>query len=125
MYRFDHLSSISQKLEELADTLPEPIEGDSRSQNFPEGTFVTKGEIIASAVGFPMQGNIFIDFGMYNLNTKNEASMQAGWTDKSNIDGETDPYGLCWIEFLPNDQKNLLTGLSSTVEGRYSDYCNL
>lgn len=125
MYRFDHLSKLSPKLQELADSLPEPTEGDSRSQNFPLNTYVQSGEILSTAVGLEMSGNIFVDFGMYNLNTKNEASKQSGWDTKPNLDSETDPYGLCWIEFLPEQQRNLLVSLPSTAEGRFSDYCNL
>ena len=70
-YRFDHLYKLSPKLAAIAETFPEPVEGDSRTTGVQDAE-VVEGEIIGEQVG--VEGNVFLDFGVYDLRQKNDAS---------------------------------------------------
>jgi uncharacterized protein YxeA len=118
MYRFDHLSVLSPALQEIAQTFPEPLEGDSRSvviNNFK----VQAGDLIATSIG--IEGSVFIDFGVYDLRRKNKASEDSSWLEKHQ--GDQAPYGLCWFDLLPEEHANKMRRLPTGVEGKISDYC--
>jgi len=71
LYRFDHLYKLSPKLAAIAETFPEPVEGDSSTTGVQDAE-VVEGEIIGEQVG--VEGNFFLDFGVYDLRQKNDAS---------------------------------------------------
>ena len=119
-YRFDHLVELSPKLQEIADEFSEPKEGDSRTV-FTEPVIINKGEVLATAVG--IQGNVFVDFGVYDLRKKNEASQDSAWLKEH--DGDQAPYAVCWLDLLSDEDSNKLKSLPGAdgVSGKESDYC--
>ncbi|MEK7096064.1 MAG: hypothetical protein AAB896_02120, partial [Patescibacteria group bacterium] len=71
-YRFDHLLTLSDKFQEAVDgSLPAPKPDDSRTSDFKPAVNVTKGEIVATAVGFAKTGNVGFDFGVYDMRKQN------------------------------------------------------
>ena len=121
MYRLDHLLDLSPRFQEIADTLPQGGEGQSQGTFFPPGVRVRAGERIATTVGVP--GNVFFDWGVYDLRSMNAVSNDAAWL--ADHPGDQAPYGICWLEFLsPTDTAivNALPGSGSS--GSMSDYCN-
>src|SRR5690606_14455666 len=80
MYRFDHLYTLSEKLQRVADTLPEAKPDDSRTTPI-SGVTVEQGEIIATAVGLKVNKNTSVDFGVYDLRSRNAISTSnSEWT---------------------------------------------
>ena len=122
MYRLDHLRELSSRLEEIADTLPGPNEGDSRTTNLAPGQIVRAGEVLATAVG--TSDNKFFDWGVYDLRTMNDASGDADWL--ADHGGEQAPYGICWLEYLSAADSLIVNALppSDSVSGDTSDYCD-
>jgi len=119
-YRFDHLLRLSSKLQEIANTLPEPIEGDSRT------TFLTPikffvGEEIATEVGAP--NNVFVDFGVYDLRKQNDASKTSELIKQYPSDLAS--HGVCWLDWFPNEDSITLRQLpgADSQNGKKSDYC--
>ncbi|MBU0707326.1 hypothetical protein KKG41_03065 [Patescibacteria group bacterium] len=116
MYRFDHLAGLSDKLQAIADTLPEAKVGDTRTYQFGEAVQFTTGEQIAMAVG---EGdNVFVDWGVYDIRQKNGVT----------IDDEIDTlaeYGVCWFGLLNNEDEATVRSLPAgdSTSGAYSEYC--
>ncbi len=126
MYRFGHILTLSPKLQALADKLPKNAEGDSRDTAVNRVDFKA-GEAVATAVGL-IKGdrnsiNVFVDWGMYDLRTKNEASNNADWAAKHTSDVEQ--RAVCWFDLLSPDEEATVRALpsSDTGSGRTSDYC--
>lgn len=122
MFRFDHLLTLSPKFAEAAEQLRQPLVDDSRTTNI--GPIQIKaGEVVATAVGFKKTGNVGVDWGVYNLRQKNQASKNPEWLQQHQ--GEQAPYALCWLDLLhPEDStkaKSLPGG--DSVSGTQSDYC--
>ena len=121
-YRFDHLYTLSPKFQELAEKLPEPKVDDSRTTNF-NPIKVETGETIATAVGLKQGGNVFVDFGVYDLRQRNEASKNSAWLQEH--DNDQAAYAVCWLDILPSgdsEKAKSLPGGDST-SGKQSDYC--
>ncbi len=122
MIRFDHLLVLSPKFAEVAERLPQPKEGDSRTTtiNFIP---IKAGDVVATAVGIKETSNVGVDFGVYDLRQKNKASKNQEWLSQHG--GEQAPYALCWLGLLPPADivkaKNL-PGADS-ISGKESDYC--
>ena len=121
MYRFDHISTLSPKLNEVLNELPEAKEGDSRSYEFSTPIHFIQGEVIANSVGIGQ--NVFVDFGLYDLRDLNEQAKDPAWYEARKSDPETDLHGLCWLEYLTDEQETYLKSLPSGKEGKVSDYC--
>ncbi len=122
MYRLDHLLELSSRLGEIADTLPEASEGDSRTTNLAPGQIVRAGEVLATAVG--SSDNIFFDWGVYDLRSMNDVSQDASWLAEHG--GEQAPYAICWLEYLSPADTLVVNALppSDSVSGDTSDYCD-
>lgn len=127
MYRFGHLLTLSPKLQAIADKLPQNSEGDSRDSAVNPLDFQA-GETMATAVGLTKGGydggiNVFLDWGMYDLRTKNEASKDAAWAAKH--PGYTEQYAVCWLDLLNADEETKVRALPSAdgSSGKSSDYC--
>jgi hypothetical protein len=122
MYRIDHLLDLTPRFQAIADTLPQPVENQSQGTFFPPGTRVKAGESIATTIGTP--GNVFFDWGVYDLRSMNAASNDPVWLAAH--PGDQAPYAICWLEFLSSADTaaiNLLP-LPSAEDGAMSDYCN-
>jgi hypothetical protein len=122
MYRIGHLLKLSQKFTLIAENFREPVEGDSRSTEITP-IKVETGEVMATAVGFEKQKNVFMDFGVYDLRQKNKAAQDASWLSKHS--GEQAPYALCWLNILPSPDREKALSLpgSDYKSGKESDYC--
>lgn len=113
MMRFDHLLELSPKFAAIANTLPLPTDTTQTTQL--SGYSVSVGETIATAVG--MNSNVSVDFGVYDLRTRN-----AGGGQQS---GELGPYGICWLDALPAADSQRVRSLPAGdgAMGKTSDYC--
>jgi hypothetical protein len=122
MYRLDHLLDLSPRFQQLADTLPQGGEGQRQGTSFPPGIRVRAGELIATTIGVP--GNVFFDWGVYDLRSMNAASNDAVWLAAH--PGDQAPYAICWLEFLSPAATAALNLLPLPVseDGSMSDYCN-
>lgn len=114
-HRFDHLRKLSPKLQQIADTLPPAKEDDSRTANV-ENVKVSAGELLATSVG--LSNNVFVDWGVYDLNNKNKASENSQW--EAEFGNHQTSYAICWLELLPENIRDLP---GSGESGKTSDYC--
>lgn len=123
MLRFGHLRDLAPRINTLATALPQNPEGDSRATGFPDGHVVATGELIGTATGLRTTGNIFLDWGVYDLRQRNAASSNAAWLAQHNND--THPYGICWFDNLPPADAARVKALpsSDSAAGTTSDYC--
>lgn len=87
-FRFDHLLTVVPKFAEVVKKLPEAKEHDSRTTHV-EPVSVKKGEIIATAVGFKNNLNVFVDFGVYDIRGK--------------IFSNPRDNAICWFDLLPKE----------------------
>ncbi|MBI5224606.1 hypothetical protein HY989_01935 [Candidatus Micrarchaeota archaeon] len=120
MHRFDHLLELSPKFAKAAEKFRPAIEGDSRTTEI-EPVDVKAGELIATKIG--MNGNVGMDWGVYDLRKMNEASKNSQWLNSH--PGQLAPYALCWLDLLPNADMQiakLLPG-GDSLAGKQSDYC--
>lgn len=130
-YRFDHLKTLSAKLQAVVEQLPAAKVGDSRTTEIKEKVSVTAGEIVATAVGHEnapdgtSKLNISFDFGLYDTRQKNEASKDSAWVAAHQEDGEQAIYGVCWLDWLPTADATILKALPAAdgQSGKTSDYC--
>lgn len=117
-YRFDHLLTLSDKFQKAVDaSLPDALPGDSRTTNFNPAVNVTKGEIVATAVGFAKTNNVSFDFGVYDLRSDDSASGDS--FDQAR-------YGVCWLkDWLPvaDSAKLLALPAGDSKSGKTSNYC--
>ncbi len=113
MMRIGHLLELSPKFAAIADTLPPA----TTNSTFTElsGYTVNVGESIATAIGIP--GNVFMDFGIYDLRSRNPAT--------THLSGELKPYGICWFDALPATDSTRVRSLPAAdgASGTMSDYC--
>ena len=113
MMRIGHLLELSPRFAAIADTLPPA----TTNSTFTElsGYTVNAGEPIATAIG--MAGNVFMDFGIYDLRSRNPAT--------TTMTGELRPYGICWLDALPAADRTRVRSLppADGVSGTMSDYC--
>ena len=123
MHRLGHLLELSPRFQEIAETLPQGGEGQSMTTILAPGQRVSEGETIATAIGVPT-GNVFFDWGVYDLRTMNPVSSDAAWLAEH--PGEQAPYGTCWLENLSASDTVIVEGLPAAdqVSGAMSDYCN-
>lgn len=125
MYRFGHLLELDAKYSKIADALPTALELDSRSTDVNPPVDTTRGEIVATAVGLTKgKINSFLDFGVYDLRTKNQASQDEAWTKQHSP--ELAHYALCWFDLLPSSDSVKVRNLppADSQSGASSDYCN-
>src|SRR3989344_5643382 len=131
-YRFEHLKTLSPKLQVAADKLPEAKVDDSQTTNI-RGVTVTSGEVIATAVGFeqslpdaPVGPNVSFDFGLYDERQKNASSKDPAWVSSHKGDGDQAIYAVCWLDWLPVADTAILKTLpgGDAMSGKTSDYCN-
>ena len=122
MYRLGHLYVVEPKLQELAEKFPQPKEGDSRD-HMTKRVVVEKGELLATEVGVP--GNVFVDWGVYDLRQENEASKNSTYRNQHGWFSYLSFHGLCWLDYLPADEEKIVKSLpgGDLKKGKQSDYC--
>ena len=119
-FRFDHLRKLTAKFEAVVNAFP--IKEDSRTDLVSPPVAVTVGEVIATEVGF--LNNVFVDFGVYDMRQKNEASKDPAWAS-AHSQYPADSYGICWLNSLPQADSAVVKLLPSrdAKNGKTSDYC--
>lgn len=122
-YRFDHLLTLATDIATLADSLPQAQVDDSRTTFFNEPLFVKQGDVIATAVGFKLSQNVAVDWGVYDLRSKNEASQDPTWANEHDI--QLAHYAVCWFDLLSEENATLVKSLppGDSTSGSQSDYC--
>lgn len=129
-YRFGHLLTLSPKFQKIADKFPLPKEPDSRTTEVYPPIKVSRGEVIATAVGLTKGGpdalgglNTFVDWGVYDYRKKNEASKDPAWAVKHPY--EIEHYAVCWFDWIAQRDKTTVLSLPSSdyQSGKSSDYC--
>ena len=119
-FRFDHLRKLTPKFEAVVNAFP--IKDDTRTDPVNPPVAVTVGEVIATEVGF--LNNVSVDFGVYDMRQKNEASKDPAWAS-AHSQYPADSYAICWLNSLPQADSvavNLLPGRDGKFEKK-SDYC--
>ena len=120
-FRFDHLRKLTAKFEAVVNAFP--IKEDTRTDLVNPPVAVTVGEVIATEVGF--LNNVSVDFGVYDMRQKNEASKNPAWAS-AHSQFPADSYGICWFDSLPQADSLIVKSLPSrdgTNQGKTSDYC--
>jgi len=123
MYRFDHVLTLSPAMQKIADTLPAAQVNNSETTRINPPVSVKAGDVIASAIGFVKTKNVSVDFGLYDLRTKNEASSDASYAASHSI--EQAHYAICWLPLLPGTDAMTASSLPGGDQsaGKKSDYC--
>jgi hypothetical protein len=119
-FRFDHLRKLTAKFEAIVNAFP--IKEDTRTDPVNPPVAVTVGEVIATEVGF--LNNVSVDFGVYDMRQKNEASKDPAWAS-AHSQYPADSYGICWLNSLPQVDSAAVKLLPSrdAKNGKTSDYC--
>ena len=120
-FRFDHLRKLTAKFEAVVNAFP--IKEDTRTDPVSPPVPVMVGEVIATEVGF--LNNVSVDFGVYDMRQKNEASKDPAWAS-AHSQYPADSYGICWFDSLPQADSLVVKSLPSrdgTNQGKTSDYC--
>ncbi len=125
MYRLGHLLTLDQTFQAIADQFPAAVEGDSRTTNVNPPIAVTAGQKIASAVGVTKGTDVFFDFGVYDLRTKNDASKDATWAANPMHDPELAQHAVCWFDLLSATDAARVRSLppGDPTSGKNSDFC--
>jgi hypothetical protein len=119
-FRFDHLRKLTPKFEAVVNAFP--IKEDTRTDPVNPPVSVTVGEVIATEVGF--LNNVSVDFGVYDMRQKNEASKDPAWAS-AHSQYPADSYGICWLNSLSQADSAAVNLLPSRdgINGKKSDYC--
>jgi hypothetical protein len=119
-FRFDHLRKLTPKFEAIVNAFP--IKEDTRTDLVSPPVAVKVGEVIATEVGF--LNNVSVDFGVYDMRQKNEASKDPAWAS-AHSQYPADSYGICWLNSLPQADSLAVKLLPSrdAKNGKTSDYC--
>lgn len=119
-FRFDHLRKLTPKFEAIVNAFP--IKEDSRTDLVSPPVAVKVGEVIATEVGF--LNNVSVDFGVYDMRQKNEASKDPVWAS-AHSQYPADSYSICWLNSLPQADSLAVKLLPSrdAKNGKTSDYC--
>lgn len=122
MYRLGHLYVLTPQMQKLADKFPQPKEGDSRD-HWTQALEIKKGELLATEVGIP--GNVFVDWGVYDLRKENEASKNADYRKQHGWFSHLSFHGICWLDYLSQEEQLVVKSLpgGDGKMGKYSDYC--
>ena len=123
-YRFDHLRGLSPLLQLVASTLPPATEGDTHTTDVPPGLTVTAGETVGTSIGFPVAGNFFFDWGVYDLRQRNTPGQDAAW--RAAHPGDQAAWAICWFDNLSPPDAARVWSLppADSVRGSMSDYCD-
>ena len=122
-FRLDHLHTLTEEMQTLADTLPEPT-AESRTTNV-ESKQIKAGTVIATRVGFLKTSNTSFDFGFYDMNTQNEASKATDWPTDFQYTTELATHGTCWLDYLSTENVTSVKALPAGdgFQGKNSVYC--
>lgn len=119
-YKLDHLLKVTEKFEKIFENVPLAGDNNTRTTQINPPVFTSKGELVATKVG--LSGNVFFDFGVYDLRKTN------GVNYKGRNIYNVEQYGghaLCWLDYLEESDKSIAKGLPGAdgQSGKTSDYC--
>jgi len=131
-FYFDHLYTLSPRLQELANRLPEPKRNDTRvsPNDAPPRIKMNAGDTVAVATGAPAVGRYGIDFGVIDYRHRNKISQNRQWVALHNSYSASEWYGACWFDMLPGGDAQKAKDLSVVqadtrrVAKFVSDYCS-
>ena len=121
-YRFDHVSGLSPKIEEALQVITAPPTSDSRTTFMNPPLWVEQGEVVGTSVGIPPP-NIFVDFSLYDVRKPNNVTPNPAWAALFAADKEFGHHGVCFFDYLPGTDGDLMRSLPTGKEGKTSDYC--
>lgn len=124
-YRYDHLATLSETMQKIADSLPEPKVDDSRTTKFESPIQVKSGDVIATSVGFKNNSNVSFDLGVYDYRQTNEAAKDANFVKTHQNELSQAGYALCWFDMFSTSDSDLMKSLpaADANAGKTSDYC--
>jgi hypothetical protein len=124
-YRFDHLLTLSDTFQAIANTFMTPQVDDTRTNTIAQPVSIKAGTTIATEIGVRSTHNYFIDFGVYDLRQKNSISENSTWAAEHDGVREMGWYGICWLRHLPVVDVSIVEALPGAdgVLGKTSDYC--
>lgn len=123
-YRFDHLLVLDPKFQAVVNKLPQAQENVSQTYAVSPRVAVKTGDTVATQIGMKKDRlNVFVDFGLYDMRTKNESSKDGAWAAAHPYANEQ--YAVCWFDFLPAADEATVRALPSADgnSGKNSDYC--
>lgn len=121
-YRYDHLLELSPTFGDIAESLPEPKENDSRTTKIAKGVKVKAGNTIATAVGFKKTGNNTFDLGVYDYRKQNDAAKKGSLEQNNLPDMSQAGYALCWLNMFEGVNYTSYPAVDGT-SGKSSTYC--
>ncbi len=123
MMRLDHLTNLSPEFQKLADRLPKPVKGASRTTVLTPYVFVKEGIWIGTQIKTDV--NFGLDWGVYDLRKENKASENSNYRKEHQEYAGASFHALCWLNYLPPKEQALAKSLPSAdeVQGKKSDYC--
>lgn len=124
MYSLDHILTPSEKLMNIANTFPAAKTNVSRTTLVTPEVRFSEGDILATEVGFKKTKNYSMDFGVYDLTTKNEASNDPIFVSKY-VKSYLASSALCWLDNLNEPDKTTLKALpgGDSKAKKTSFYC--
>ncbi len=124
-YRFDHLLTLSPAMQAEVEKLPAAKQDDSRTTRFDNPVSVKLGDEIASSVGFKQTNNASVDFGVYDLRARNEASKDQDYVAMHQNELSQAAYAVCWFDMLQKNDADTVKALPAgdQTSGKTSDYC--
>src|SRR3989338_344202 len=123
-YRFDHLLALGAQFQAVADKLPPAKENDSRTSTVNPKIPIKAGETIATQVGMNKDRlNVFFDWGLYDMRSKNQASKDAAWAAAHPFSNAQ--HGVCLFDLMSADEEAKVRALpaSDSDSGTTSDFC--
>ena len=122
VFIFDHVLDPSAQVLAAFEGAPAPPVDDSRTYALIRTSFAA-GEVVATAIGFRADGNAFLDFGVYDLTTRNAASASAGFAGDPT--GWRDANALCWYAMFGPEAEAAIRAVVATasMESGASDIC--
>lgn len=122
MNRFDHILTLSEKLQNMADKLPKPKANDSRSTSVNPPVSISQGEVLATAIGLSKNKNVFLSWTVFDFRKKNKISQNLSWAKEHPT---MDHYVVCPFPLLPKQDQELVRSLPAAdfMSGSKSDFC--
>lgn len=128
--KFDHLATLSPRLQAIAETRPAAKLDDTRGDpnNKPTPELFKAGEVIATVIGHPNTKNYGFDFGVSDYREPNTISKNKDWVALHETYIASEWYGVCWFDMLPGEDADTAKKLSETPTNPekpnlVSDYC--
>ena len=122
-YRFDHVRTLPTRLEDALKDIPPATSGDSRTTYINPPVWIEQGDVVGTSVGIA-PSNIFVDFGLYDVRIPNNVIPNPAWADLFAEDIEFGHFGVCFFDYLPGNDGEIMRSLPTGKEGKTSDYCD-